>query len=67
MGDIILKAGDIYMQNIIQAEVQNAQPNEDDIVIYNRVCKQMDIDSLQTATEVMRLIHLNQSIINFGG
>ena len=67
MGDIILKAGDIYMQNIIQAEVQNAQPNEDDIVIYNRVCRQMDIDSLQTATEVMRLIHLNQSIINFGG
>ncbi|MEE0929924.1 MAG: hypothetical protein UIM53_02865 [Acutalibacteraceae bacterium] len=67
MGEIILKAEDIYLQNIVQMEVEAAQPGESDITIYNRVVNEYDIDSLETATKAMQLIHLNQSILNFEG
>lgn len=64
MGEIILKAEDIYLQNIVQIEVSNAKPEDSDIAIYNRIVNSFDINSLETATKVMQLIHLNQSILN---
>ena len=63
MGEIILKAEDIYLQNIIQMEVEAAKPGDSDVAIYNRVVNEYDIDSLETATKAMQLIHLNQSIL----
>ena len=67
MGEIILKAEDIYLQNIVQMEVSAARPDDSDIAIYNRVVTEYDINSLETATKVMQLIHLNQSILSFEG
>lgn len=67
MSDIILAPEDIYLQDIVHEVVQNAEKGDNDVVIYNKVCKIIDIPNITMSRTVMRLIHLNQSIINCGG
>ena len=67
MEDSIISTGQIFLQEIIWEEVSKAKKTDDDVTIYNRVCKQVDVVSLEMLKEIMRLIHLNQSIINYGG
>lgn len=67
MEDSIISTGQIYLQEIIWGEVSKAKKTDDDVTIYNRVCEQVNVVSLEMLKEIMRLIHLNQSIINYGG
>ena len=67
MDDVILSADDVNLQDIICTEIMRANKNESDVVIYNRICRLVNIPSLQVAVKVLRLIHLNQSILNYGG
>lgn len=62
MGDEIINANEIYIQDSLQ-ELVFQNPKHNDVGIYNLAVNYIDIQDFNTALRVLKLIHLNQNIL----
>lgn len=63
MGDELIKANEIYLQDVVCDVVQN-HPTADDVAIYNIVCTMVDVPALQTVKKIIDLIRINKITLN---
>ena len=58
----IVKADDILINDIIQTLVRDASADETDIDVYNKLCEEIYVDSIDRIIELLRLIDINMDV-----
>ena len=62
MNDEIITPNEIYLQDIV-CDVVTANPQEDDLVLYNKIVTMVDVLDFETTSRILTLIKLNKTAL----
>ena len=62
MHDEIITANEIYLQDVV-CDVVTSNPQEDDLVLYNKIVTMVDVLDFETTSRILTLIRLNKTAL----